>query len=60
MNTTVLICAWILLVAQIIDIIVIPFFFGKPRTPHSASSYIGTLIVSVLVILVSGRIIGWW
>jgi len=60
MNTLILISAWILIIAQIVDILLIPFLFGKPREPYSASNYIGILCVSILVILVSGRVIGWW
>jgi len=56
----ILILAWFLLGVAVLEILGGPFSIGKPREPYSASGYMVNLIIFTLLILLAGRVIGWW
>jgi hypothetical protein len=48
------------LFAVVVSVVLKPFDIGKPREPYTASAYMATLATSVMVIIMIGRIWGWW
>ena len=60
MDIVVMIATIILLVLAGINIFVGPFMIGKERKPATADVYVIQLLISGLVIIVSGRVLGWW
>ena len=60
MTTLVIICSWYLLIAAIIEAIFGPFQIGKPRKDYSALSYVVSLSVIGSIIIIVGRVFGWW
>ena len=37
-----------------------PFSIGEPREDYAASNYVITVAQLITVVLLAGRIIGWW
>ena len=60
MESMLRISAWFLISMVLINIIGNPFFIGKKREPYSATTYIIGLIVIIPIVLVAGRVLGWW
>ena len=49
-----------LLILAGLNVFVGPFMIGKERKPATADVYVIQLLISGLVIIVSGRVLGWW
>ena len=60
MDILILVIAWIIVIWQILIIFIGPFIIGKPREPLEATEYVSALFLGAALILVCGRIIGWW
>jgi hypothetical protein len=62
MNIIVLICSWITLILVAIGFILGPFLIGKLRDNpyHTAGDYVLSLLTYAVLIIMIGRIFGWW
>jgi len=60
MNFFVNVATIILLILAGLNVFVGPFMIGKERKPTTADVYVIQLLISGLVIIVSGRVLGWW
>lgn len=54
------IIAGMVLFFTILPIIALPFSIGKDRGIYTAGAYIFRLLYSVLIVILIGRIFGWW
>ena len=55
-----IVVAWILLVVFIIEILIGPFNIGKETKPLTPGRYVMALLVSSAIIMLCGRVLGWW
>lgn len=60
MDTIVLFAAWLAFVCSVLSVIIEPFFIGRDRKPTDGVSYLSTLFSMAVIILMAGRIFGWW
>ena len=52
--------AWVVLICNILNVILMPPLFGKPRQPYSYNWWLVCIAGSVLQTLLVGRVLGWW
>ena len=52
--------AWVLLVLKGLDILLYPLVIGEERKPYSYRGFVGTIIGGVLILLICGRVLGWF
>jgi hypothetical protein len=55
-----MVLAAIAIVIAILGVAITPFMIGKPREPFSARGYLSVLFQSATMVLLSGRVFGWW
>lgn len=53
--------AWISLILGFLNFIIGPRIVGEPREPyHGTSSWLTAWLQAFLLIVLSGRVLGWW
>ena len=56
MNTV----AWVVILLAATSIFGCPFMIGKPRKIYGPVEYLCTLFETGLVVVLAGRVLGWW
>ncbi len=54
---------WILIVIlflQGLDVVLLPFFIGRPQKPYSATDWLQFFVVFGVLLIVAGYVWGWW
>jgi len=42
------------------NVILYPAFIGKPKPPDSFGGWFGVLIGAAMMVILCGRVLGWW
>lgn len=60
MDVLVIGCAYLVLGASVLAFVGGAFLIGKPRGTYTASMYLANVLLSLIDVVLVGRIFGWW
>lgn len=60
MNGLLIVLAWIGIVCNCLAVLLSPLIINKPREPYAYTNYIVTFAGGVAMVMLCGRVLGWW
>jgi hypothetical protein len=55
-----IVLAYAIVVLIVLNIIVSAYYIDKPRDPTTPTAYLLNSVFGLLIIILCGRVIGWW